>query len=75
MVCEIYNLNKNQTTKIRGKTMSTKLKILEIFNERGSQYISGQELADILGLSRNSVWTEVKKLQEQDVSKRQYLKR
>lgn len=45
--------------------MSTKLKILEIFNERGSQYISGQELADILGLSRNSVWKAVKKLQEQ----------
>lgn len=45
--------------------MSTKLKLLEIFNERGSQYISGQELADMLGLSRNSVWKAVKKLQEQ----------
>lgn len=45
--------------------MSTKLKILEIFNQRGSQYVSGQELADILNVSRNSVWKAIKKLQEQ----------
>ena len=45
--------------------MSTKLKLLEIFNERGCRYISGQELASALGLSRNSVWKAVKKLQEQ----------
>ena len=41
--------------------MSTKLKILEIFNQRGNQYVSGQELADELGLSRNSVWKAIKK--------------
>lgn len=45
--------------------MSTKIKILEIFEQRGSQYISGQELAGVLGISRNSVWKAVKKLQEQ----------
>ena len=45
--------------------MSTKLKILEIFNQRGSEYISGQELAEVLGVSRNSVWKAIKKLQEQ----------
>ena len=48
--------------------MSTKLKILEIFNQRGNQYVSGQELADELGLSRNSVWKAIKKLQEQGFS-------
>lgn len=45
--------------------MSTKLKLLELFNQRKSQYISGQELADVLGVSRNSVWKAIKKLQEQ----------
>ena len=45
--------------------MSTSLKLLEIFNERGDRYVSGQELAGLLGLSRNSVWKAVKKLQDQ----------
>lgn len=45
--------------------MSTKSQILEIFNEHPAEYISGQELADILGLSRNSVWKAIKKLQEE----------
>lgn len=45
--------------------MSTKSQILEIFNDRTAEYISGQELADILGLSRNSVWKAIKKLQDE----------
>lgn len=45
--------------------MSTKLSLLEIFNENKCKYISGQELADRLGISRNSVWKAIKKLQEQ----------
>ncbi len=44
--------------------MSTKLKVLEIFRSKGTQYVSGQELADTLGLSRNSVWKAIKRLQE-----------
>ena len=45
--------------------MSTKLSLLEILNDNKSKYISGQELADQLGISRNSVWKAIKKLQEQ----------
>ncbi len=43
--------------------MSTKLKLLEIFNDNGAEYMSGQELAEMLNLSRNSVWKAVKTLQ------------
>ena len=43
--------------------MSTKLKVLEIFRSKGPEYVSGQELADTLGLSRNSVWKAIRKLQ------------
>ena len=35
--------------------MSTKLKVLEIFRQRGEEYISGQQLGEALGVSRNSV--------------------
>ncbi|MBQ4650753.1 MAG: biotin--[Firmicutes bacterium] len=45
--------------------MSTRLSLLEILNKNKSTYISGQELADQLGISRNSVWKAIKKLQEQ----------
>lgn len=45
--------------------MSTKSQILDIFSNRASEYISGQELADLLGLSRNSVWKAIKKLQDE----------
>lgn len=45
--------------------MSTKLKLLEIFLQSPAEFISGQTLADTLGVSRNSVWKAIKKLQEQ----------
>ena len=45
--------------------MSTKLSLLKILSENKSNYISGQELAAQLGVSRNSVWKAIKKLQEQ----------
>lgn len=45
--------------------MATKLKLLELLNSNPSQYMSGQELADGLGVSRNSVWKAIKKLQEE----------
>lgn len=45
--------------------MSTKLSLLEIFNNSGSEYLSGQELANRLGISRNSVWKAIKKLQDE----------
>ncbi len=44
--------------------MSTKLQLLEIFQSRTSEYISGQELANALGVTRNSVWKAIKRLQE-----------
>jgi len=45
--------------------MSTKSEVLEVLNNNTNTYISGQELADKLKLSRNSVWKAIKKLQEQ----------
>lgn len=45
--------------------MSTKLQILDILSAGSGTYFSGQELADSLGITRNSVWKAVKKLQEQ----------
>ncbi len=45
--------------------MSTKLKLLEIFSQREGEYLSGQELANALGLSRNAIWKAIKNLQEQ----------
>lgn len=45
--------------------MSTKLKVLEMFNENYERFISGQELADTLGLSRNSVWKAIEKLRSE----------
>ena len=44
--------------------MSTKLRVLETLRDKSPAYISGQELADGLGLSRNSVWKAIKRLQE-----------
>ena len=45
--------------------MSTKLTLLEVLNENTNTYLSGQQLADRLGLSRNAVWKAMKKLQDQ----------
>lgn len=48
--------------------MSTKLTLLELLSEREGQFFSGQELADRLGLSRNSIWKAANKLREQGYS-------
>ena len=45
--------------------MSTKSQILEILHGRDAEYISGQELASTLGLSRNSIWKAIGKLQDE----------
>lgn len=45
--------------------MSTKLKVLEIFRQRGEEYISGQQLGEALGVSRNSVWKAIKTLRQE----------
>lgn len=45
--------------------MSTKLNLLALLNENKGRFTSGQELADSLGVSRNSVWKAVKALQDQ----------
>ena len=45
--------------------MSTKLSLLEVLSQNIGQYISGQELADVLGISRNSVWKAAAKLKQQ----------
>ena len=45
--------------------MSTKLTILQVLSENSGRYVSGQELADILGISRNSVWKAANKLKKQ----------
>ena len=44
--------------------MSTKLRVLETLKDKSPAYISGQELADSLAISRNSVWKAIKKLQD-----------
>ena len=45
--------------------MSTKLTLLEVLNQNTNTYLSGQQLADQLGISRNAVWKAIKKLQDQ----------
>ena len=45
--------------------MSTKLSLLEVLSRNIGQYVSGQELADVLGISRNSVWKAAAGLKQQ----------
>lgn len=45
--------------------MSTKLKLLRTLNNNTASYLSGQELADEIGLSRNAVWKAIKSLQSE----------
>lgn len=44
--------------------MSTKNRILELLEQRRGESISGERLAEILGISRNAVWKAVKELQK-----------
>lgn len=45
--------------------MSTKLRILSLLKQQKGSNISGQALADTLGLSRTSIWKGIKTLQEE----------
>lgn len=45
--------------------MSTKAKVLKILEKNMGKAISGQEIADQIGLSRNSVWKAIKSLQKE----------
>lgn len=45
--------------------MSTKIKVLDALKEKSPEYISGQDLANLLQISRNSVWKAIKRLQEE----------
>lgn len=42
--------------------MKTKEKLLKLLLENNDKYISGQEIAEFLGISRNAVWKSVSKL-------------
>lgn len=48
--------------------MSTKNRILELLEKRRGESISGERLAEILGVSRNAVWKAVKELQKDGYS-------
>ena len=45
--------------------MSTKTELLAALNGKNGDFISGQELASHLGVSRNAIWKAIKSLQEQ----------
>lgn len=45
--------------------MSTKYELLAFLNENINRYVSGQEIADKLGLSRNAIWKAANALKEQ----------
>lgn len=45
--------------------MNVKEKVLEVFEQRKGECISGSELAEMLCVSRNAVWKAVKALQEE----------
>lgn len=45
--------------------MSTKLTLLELLTDSSGRYVSGQEIAGQLGISRNSVWKAINSLKKQ----------
>ena len=44
--------------------MGTKNRILELLEQRRGESLSGERLAEILGISRSAVWKAVKELQK-----------
>jgi BirA family biotin operon repressor/biotin-[acetyl-CoA-carboxylase] ligase len=44
--------------------MNTRTKILSLLEESRSQYVSGEQIAAKLGISRNAVWKAIKELQK-----------
>lgn len=45
--------------------MSTRTDIINMLSKETNRYISGQEMAEKLGLSRNAVWKTIEKLKEE----------
>ena len=45
--------------------MSTKTVLLALLHEKNGSFVSGQDIASRLGVSRNAIWKAVKSLQEQ----------
>ena len=45
--------------------MSTKTELLALLNEKNGDFISGQEIASRLGVSRNAIWKAINSLKEQ----------
>lgn len=43
---------------------STRNKLIRVLSENKNQYISGQEISDLLNISRNSVWKHMKALEK-----------
>lgn len=50
---------------LRGGMVGLRTALLELLRENYGQYISGQELADRLGLSRTAVWKHVERLRRE----------
>ena len=47
------------------RAMSTKTVLLALLHEKNGSFVSGQDIASRLGVSRNAIWKAVKSLQEQ----------
>lgn len=45
--------------------MSTKTDLLALLHEKNDSFVSGQDIASRLGVSRNAIWKAVKSLQDQ----------
>ena len=45
--------------------MSVKERLLPLLTDRGEDYLSGEDAAKILGVSRNAVWKAVSALKEE----------
>ena len=44
--------------------MSLRKEILELLRQAGNQYISGEEIAGRLGVSRTAVWKHIRELRD-----------
>lgn len=47
--------------------MSTKSRLLELLEQNRGKYLSGNELAKMLDVSRTAVWKGMKSLQQEDI--------
>ncbi len=60
-----YGMYNHNDKFARSRKMSLKSRILQVFESHRGQALSGQQLADELDVSRNSVWKAVKALQSE----------